>query len=99
MTYDIYRCDRAGRRPGGGGIAMIPSYFKSSDHILSDDERILLDRSGYEIVCLDTHLGISRYRFIVVYRPPNSSFINKSELLVKTQYLNNLIKSLTHPIS
>ena len=78
-------------------LAMIPRQFKSSEHSLSDRQRVLLNNSGCELICTDVHLNLSRYRLVTIYRPPNSSYLNKSDLLEKTQSLKILIESLAHP--
>ena len=94
--YTIHRCDRANRL-GGGVLALIPGQYKTSDHSLSDYQRALFDSCGCELVCFDAQLSLSSFRFILLYRPPNTSCLNKSDLLLKIQQLKLLIESLTHP--
>ena len=94
--FNIYRCDRAGRGGGVGLLALIPRQFKSSEHSLSVDQHALSNNTDCEIVCVDVHLNMTRYRFIVVYRPLNSSYLNKTDLLAKPHSLKMLIESLTH---
>ena len=75
-------------------LAMIPRQFKSSGHSLYDRQRVLLNNSGCETICTDVHLNLSRYRLVTIYRPP---YLNKFDLLQKTQSLKILIESLAHP--
>ena len=78
-------------------LAMIPRQFKSSEHSLSDRQRVLLNNSGCELICTDVHLYLSRYRLVTIYRPLNSSYLNKFDLPEKTRSLKILIESLAHP--
>ena len=70
---------------------MIPTIYKCHQHALSGDDGLLLINSGCEIVCVDVTLVISKHRFIVVYRPPNTNNF-------QTTALANLIVNLTHPV-
>ena len=93
QQFEIYRCDRQ-VRTGGGVCAMIPTIYKSHEHTFSNDERLLLESSGCEAVCIDVTINKSKYRFIAVYRPPLSS----TDIHVKTTNLKSLIDKLTHPL-
>ena len=67
-------------------------------HELSPVERVLLADSNCELCCIDTTLHSVKYRFIVVYRPPSSSFKDRNDLISKTQLLLvDLLNILTHP--
>ena len=90
--YNIYRCDRSDRT-GGGVCAMVPASIKSNEHHLNDEERKLLLVSGCEAVCIDTQLELSRYRFIIIYRPPSTH----TDVHDRSINLSNIIAKLTHP--
>ena len=97
QLFNIYRCDRDDRR-GGGVCALIPKSFKSHLHVLSDDDKNLLDNSDCEILAIDVQLLLLKYRLIVIYRPPSSSFSSNADLIAKTLVLKKLINNLTHPV-
>ena len=56
---------------------------------------LLTDQSCCELVGLDVLLSNVKYRFILLYRPPNTSF-KTGELQYATKSLSTLLYNLTH---
>ena len=93
--FNIFRCDRTDRA-GGGVCAMIPKKFRSHEHRLSPDDQSILMKSGCELVCIDTQLDQSKYRIILIYRPP-LPFYNLNDVNEKAFHLKGLVTKLVHP--
>ena len=94
--FNIFRCVRLDRS-GGGVCALIPLQYKCHEHVFSDNDLSMLKISGCEIVCIDVTIVSTKHRFIVVYRPPNSSD-PKLTAQIKITNLKHLIVKLTHPL-
>ena len=56
---------------------------------------ILLAKSKCDLICLDAFIAVTKYRVILVYRPPNSSY-EKSELIPGVSSLNDLLYNLSN---
>ena len=95
QSFHIFRDDRA-NRTGGGVCALIPKSIRCSEHVLNANERELILKTGSELICIDAQLGQSKFRFILVYRPPACS-ITQAELTAKTSNLKSLLSCLIHP--
>ena len=61
----------------------------------TEAQNLLLVQSCCEIICFDAVLSDTKYRFILVYRPPHSSF-NNNELFDASESLSVLIQGLFH---
>ena len=94
--FNIYRRDRQ-HRPGGGTTAMISNSIKSYEYDLNYDECNIVNACGCDVLCVDVLVQKFKYRLITVYRPPSSCFGDKSDLLMKTSLLTDLVTRLTHP--
>ena len=60
---------------------------------LSTSDQILLDKSQCDLICLDVFILNIRYRIILVYRPPNTSY-NKLVLVPAAVALRYLLYNL-----
>ena len=92
--YQIFRHDRSSR--GGGVCALVANDLKCVKLVLSDYDRILLEQSQCELIHFDLIFPGNKYRIILMYRPPNSSFIN-SELSKATKSMIDLLHNIVHP--
>ena len=73
--YTVFRCDR-GIKNGGGVCVLISRDIRCYKLELSQSDLILLQRSECELICCDVISGSTKYRVVMVYRPPSSSFKN-----------------------
>ena len=62
---------------------------------LSTTDQALLANSECDLICLDVFIAVTKYRVILVYRPPNSSY-EKSELIPGVSFLRDLLYNLTN---
>ena len=95
--YDIIRQDRTSKL-GGGVCALIDIKIPYSKLILTSDEELLLYQSCCDLIGLDVLLSDVKYRFILLYRPPHSSF-KTGELQNATKSLPTLLCNLTHKLA
>ena len=96
QSFHIFRHDRADRTGGGVCAALIPKSIRCSEHFINSNERDLLLKTGSELICIDAQLGQSKFRFILVYRPPACSS-TQAESIAKTSNLKSLLSCLIHP--
>ncbi|KAK6735906.1 hypothetical protein RB195_018891 [Necator americanus] len=75
LPYNVYRSDRSMRR--GGGVCVLVKAFISAQ-IVTGDNDLKADLLSAEILCAD---DLTQLRFILVYRPPNSSAADDKKLV------------------
>ena len=95
-NYSVHRDDRAYAK--GGGVCIVASNASPMKCIrvcLSAPDVALLAKSRCEFACLDVIFSDSKFRFISLYRPPNSSFESSLTLLNCSQALSQLLINLT----
>ena len=68
--YYVFRCDRL-NRTGGGVCALVSNLIKCHQISFSDECNKFLQASDCQIVCFDLCFKLTKYRMILVYRPPN----------------------------
>ena len=94
-NYEVFRNDRSCSIGGGSCIlAMKCGPVKCSRVTLSPYANSLLIQSRCELVCLNICYFNSKFRIILVYRPPKSSFPDSSSLLNSSIALSNLLDNL-----
>ena len=91
--YKILRHDRTSKS-GGGVCILIDNDIPHSKLILSSNDELLLDQSCCELVGLDVLLSNVEYRFILLYRPLNTSF-KTGKLQIASKSLSTLLYNLT----
>ena len=92
--YQVFRNDRKAQ-VGGGVCALIVKSINCTRLSLSETDQAVLIKSKCELLCLDISTASTKFRLILTYRPPNSSF-DKHILAVATQSLCDLIYTLFH---
>ena len=95
--FQIFRCDRISRR-GGGVCALVSNELKCVRLNLSDRNRSLLDQSQCELIHFDIYFSDTKYRIVLVYRPPSSTLEN-SKLPNATKSIIDLMYNIAHPTS
>ena len=68
--YHVFRCDRL-NRTGGGVCALVSNLIKCHQIPFSGECHKFLQASDCQIVCFDLCFKLTKYRMILVYRPPN----------------------------
>ena len=98
--FSIFRCDRNtntnSHREGGGVCAFVSRDFKSVPIDFSARCKQLFDLTCCEVMCFEIHFISTVYRFILVYRPPNSCYCNSEKLKSSLKSLTSLLTELTH---
>ena len=94
-NYYLLRSDRLSR-VGGGVCALVAKDFRHIRLDLSTNDQLLFSESRCELICFDRIFPGIKYRIIRVYRPPNNSYENKTELIHATISLSKLLNNLYH---
>ena len=95
-NYNLTRYDRKYR--SGGGVCVLSSKeVKCTNFTLSKTNQMLLDQSRCELICFDLWFAFSKFRVILLYRPPNTSFEYRNDLLLATKSTIELLYNLVHP--
>ena len=92
QQYVIFRSDRSDRI-GGGSCAFISRDLHCYRIEIPSDVEEDLKTCGCDILCFNIIMHSTKYRFILIYRPPNSSL--KTDLSQKTLSLLKVINRLS----
>lgn len=85
-SYNVYRSDRSNRR-GGGVAAFVKNIFPAA---VADCSNV---NSNYQFLCIDIFLSGILHKFFLVYRPPNLSPEDNTNLINELQKIFDTCKT------
>ena len=79
---------------GGGCCILISNSLKCNrlDFVAVNEH--LLVQSGCEVICLDVNFGCDKFRLILIYRPPSSSYDCTNSSLSSSIALSSLLENI-----